>query len=100
MIGINEDVLDKIIKTNNVYLESINDCKSGVIDSITELENCYFGKDLDTILNQPYKQVDNIKKIVKVINSYNEVLKDVKTSYKKQNSNIKNYMNHAVSKLN
>lgn len=100
MLGINEDILDRIIKTNNVYLESIEDYKNSIIDSINDLENSYEGRELDKILNQPYKQVTNIKKVIKVIYSYNEVLKDVKIAYKKQNSNIRISMKHESSKLN
>lgn len=100
MIGINEDVLDKIIKTNSVYLESIEDCKNKLIDSISELEECYEGKDLEKILGHSYKQISNLKKIIQVVESYSEVLKDVKVAYKSQNSNISNFVNRANSKLN
>ena len=100
MIGINEEVLDKIIKVNKIYMETIKTSSFKIINSINNLEDSYDGVTLNGIVGIPKTQINNIKKIVNVINSYSEVLNDVKTGYKNQSASIKNYMINANSKFN
>ena len=99
MIGIDNDILDKIIKINNINLEDLNSKRNELLKNINNLKDSYSGVDLDFAFNEAFSQKSNINKILDVINNYSEVLSSVKFAYNRQDANIANTMNHINSKF-
>lgn len=94
MIGIDIDNLDKLIKLNNMSVDEITKYIKNIIFSITELDECYTGKDLDFVFSELMIQRSNINKIPSLISNYSTVLSSVKQSYKMQDDNVHSIMNH------
>ena len=99
MIGVNLDNIDALIKKNNSYSSSISTNSNRLVNVINELKDCYSGSSLDYLFGLPVNQIANIKSILKVIQNYSDVLYNVKTSYQKQDINLKNQINHLNSNL-
>lgn len=100
MIGIDGDILDKIIKINNVNSETLVDNNNRVLDTISSLKECYSGYDLNFVFSEVIEQQKELKKIINIINNYSVVLSNVKISYTNQDSNISNIVNHNNSQFN
>ncbi len=93
MIGVNIDNIDALIKKNNYYLDSFNDNKIKLLDSINNLNKCYDGTDLEYLFDRPIRERDNIEKIYKVMSNYSSVLTNVKRGYQFQDESLKSQMN-------
>lgn len=100
MIGIDNDILDKIIKINNVNLETLRDNNNRVLDLFSSLKDCYSGYDLNFVFLKAIEQQESLKKIINVMNNYSVVLSNVKVSYNNQDTNITNIVNHNNSQFN
>ena len=99
MIGINVDNLDSIIKKGNSYLSSVNDKSNKLVNCINDSSNYHGGSSVDYLFDEPVKEIANIQKISRLLESYIDVLSTVKNSYKDQDQNIKIQLNHINSKL-
>lgn len=99
MIGINVNNLDTLIKKNNFYLSSVKDSRKKLTTSISSLEDCYDGNSLNYLFSAPIREIENIKAITEVIQSYSDTLTGVKFSYRKQDSIISNQINRINSSL-
>ena len=90
MIGINEEILVKLIKLNNLNHTNTKTHTKKLDNSINELSRCFYGKDLNSIFYYLFEQKKSINKIPKVVKSYSDVLYGVKVAYNKQDKNISN----------
>ena len=98
--GINNEVLDKIIKINNLNLESLEENLKKLKESIIDLDNCYSGNSINFISKEAVKQISNLDKIREVIKNYSIVLENVKISYTKQDENISDIIKNTNSHFN
>ena len=92
-IGINNENLDKLIKINNLNLESLEENLKKLKKSIIDLDNCYSGNSISFISKEAVRQISNLDKIFDVNKSYIEVLCDVKTFYNLKSQDVVNIMN-------
>lgn len=99
MIGIDTEILDKIIKINSINLDVIKTDTSELLKSIESLKECYSGLDLNFAFAKLLEQQKNLNKIINIINNYSVVLSSVKTSYIKQDINIVDIMNRTNSRI-
>ena len=99
MIGINVDNLETLIKKNNLYLNSYSNNSKRLVSAISELNDCYGGSSLEYLFIAQLKQINNIKIISSIIESYSNVLSNVKISYQKQDQNTKIQINRINSNL-
>lgn len=99
MIGINVNNLETLIKKNNFYLDSVKDSNQKLIRTMKELEDCYEGNTLNYLFFAPIREIENVKNIIGVIQSYSDTLNGVKLSYQKQDLIMTNQINHINSSL-
>ena len=99
MIGVKFEIIDKLIKINNINsdilqknIQTIMDCNSVITQSCNG-DSIYF------VHQEINNQESNLKKICKIVDNYSEVLKDVQIAYKTQDENIKDIVNHTNSQF-
>ena len=99
MIGVNIDNLETLRKKNDLYLDSFNNNIKKLISIKNELNSCYSGISLDYLFLEPMSQTENIKTISNLIESYSNVLINVKNGYLAQDVNLKIQTDHINSEL-
>ena len=90
MIGINIENLGKLIKVNNMNKISLETNINNLITIIDDLQSCYSGNELNYLFSSIDKEKDNLKGISNIVESYSEVLSNVKISYEQQDLNFHN----------
>lgn len=100
MIGVNLEILNALIKKNNLYANSFDHNSDKIVELINNFKNDYDGNILEYLFSGPINQVKNIKEISKIINNYSVVLCTVETEYKKKAEVVTTQFNRIVSKLN
>lgn len=99
MIGIDDAILDKLIKINYVHLDSLKNNIKKINESIEEMDDSYNGKDVEFAFIEPVNQKVNLKKIVTVVDNYSNVLTSVKNSYYVEDSNLSTIVNRTNSQI-
>ena len=99
MIGIDDAILDKLIKINYVHLDSLKNNIKKINESIEEMDDSYNGKDVEFAFIEPVNQKVNLKKIVTVVDNYSNVLTSVKNSYYVEDSNLSTIINRTNSHI-
>ncbi len=99
MIGVNLDNIDALINKNNSYIRSLSSDSNRFLSIINDLKECYTGSGLDYLFGPPINQALNLNSILKLINNYSDILYSVKTSYQRQDFNLKTQVNHLNSNL-
>lgn len=98
MVGVSLENLERMIKKNNTYLQSLNDGLNKLNSNINDLDSCYNGSSLEYLFIEMANQKTNINKISNIIKSYSDVLYGVECSYKNQDYNLASQINHMNSK--
>ena len=99
MIGVNIDNLETLRKKNDLYLDSFNNNSKKLISIKNELNSCYSGISLDYLFLEPIGQIGNLTSISNLIESYSNVLVNVKNGYLAQDINLKTQTNRINSEL-
>lgn len=97
MIGINIETLESLIKKNNNNLNSYNTDSKRLVDCISELSNCYSGRDLEYLFMEPTNQISSMHTILKVIENYSDILLSVRKGYEQQDLKLQARLNHINS---
>ena len=93
MIGINVDVLDKLIKVNNLNSEAIDKDIENLRKIVDNLSKCYIGKGVDVLFTRITSQDENLVKIAAIVKNYSDILINVKVGYEKQDANFQSLFN-------
>lgn len=99
MIGIDDAILDKLIKINYVHLDSLKNNIKKINESIEEMDDSYNGKDVEFAFIEPVNQKANLKKIATIVDNYSNVLTSVKNSYYVEDSNLSTIVNRTNSQI-
>ncbi len=94
MIGVNIDVIDSLIKKNNMYLQAFNTDARKLLGSMNELTQCYSGKSLEYLFREPLNEMIKIQSISKLIQNYSTILSGAKASYQTQDQIVKQQVDH------
>ena len=90
MIGINvENTNSTINKIDSFSLLAVDDTKS-MIGCINDLNNNYFGTDIDFLFSDIVNEIEMIKSITSIFNNYSDVLRSVLDAYSSQDVYVKN----------
>lgn len=100
MIGIDIERLDTVIKKNDIFCDSINNNINSMIENINELNSLYLGNDLQFLFQNLTEQVTELGSIPKIVESYSEVMRNVKTGYLAQNVNLNYKLSRISSNTN
>ena len=100
MMGINISGLTSAINKNNMYYDAIDADAKKMVANLNDLKNLYSGNDLQFLFQDLVAQVNDVSLIPMIVKNYSDVLKDVETSYKAQDTNLKDQINHISTKTN
>lgn len=100
MNGVNLDGINNLVNKNNAYYESVNDDVKHIAANLNELNNLYSGGDLKFLFQDLTNQAKSINTIPIIVKNYSDILKNVVLSYKAQDVNLRNQVNHIISKTN
>jgi len=99
MIGVRFEVIDKLIKKNNINSDMLQKNIQTIIDCNSVITQSCNGDTIYFVYQEINNQEPNLKKICKIVENYSEVLKDVQIAYKTQDENIKHILNHTNSQI-
>jgi hypothetical protein len=99
MIGIDYDIINKIMQVNDLNAKSIRKDTSNIIDSINVIETCYQGNYIGDIFDGIIAQQDELKKIESIVRNYTSILSSVKDSYVCQDKKTIEYLDYVSSKI-
>ena len=100
MIGINVDDMTLAIKKVDSYSDSVDSNVESLIKNINELNNLYFGNDINFLFQGLIYEIESIKTIPSVINNYSDVLNDVLEAYDSQSNNVKSKFDIVTDRTN
>ena len=100
MIGIDLERLDTVINKNDIYYDSIKHNVNSMVDNINELNSLHSGNDLQFLFQELTEQVRELESIPTVIESYSEVMRNVKAGYLAQNVNLNYKLSRISSNTN
>ena len=95
MIGINKDNLGKLIKVNNLNLDSLSKNLDNLVGVLDDLDECFSGSGILFAFSETINQKDNLKKVPQIISNYSDILSSVKISYERQDANFQSLFNQS-----
>lgn len=99
MIGVKFEIIDKLIKINNINSDTLQKYIQTIMNINSVITQSCNGNSMSFVYQEINNQESNLEKICKIVENYSEVLKDVQIAYKTQDENIKDIVNHTNSQI-
>lgn len=97
MVGINLLNFDSFMKKNYNNVSILNEAKDNLLGCMNELNDLYSGESVSIIFANVLDQKKDFDKISNVIDSYIDVLLEVKKSYEMQSFEIVSKINNTIN---
>lgn len=89
MMGVSVDGINALLRECELYYSSYNNNSAKLLTTLSDLQSCYNGDDLDFLFDGIINATESIKPLSNILDNYSSIVRDVKFAYETQDINLR-----------